>query len=140
MSEYEYIDLIFTGRDSVGFHGMNFLAFLFGYLAATYFVGSKLSMFQAISLTVFYTICVPFPLMGMYESAKDLTEVIAGYYATYRPQSEVPKVFDRSLWVAPWVLGVTWFLSVLFMWQTRRLAKHSTLQSTGSGEERFQIK
>ena len=125
MSEYEYIDLIINSREAIGFHGMNFIAFLFAYLVATYLVGERLSRFQVISLTMFYAITSPFPLMGMFESATDYSNIMSNYYETYRSEEPAPMFATQGVLLAPIVLSGAWFLSVLFMWQTRRIAKNA---------------
>ncbi len=39
MTEYEYLDLIVTSRDSVGYHAMNYIGVMFAYVVAAYLVG-----------------------------------------------------------------------------------------------------
>ena len=56
MTEYEYLDLISTYRGENGFHVMNFVVVMFGYVAAAYFVGDKLTNFQVTAITILYTI------------------------------------------------------------------------------------
>ncbi len=52
MTEYEYLDLIVTSRDSVGYHAMNYIGVMFAYVVAAYLVGAKLSRFQAFAITI----------------------------------------------------------------------------------------
>ena len=62
MTEYEVLDLISTYRSEGGFHVMNFAAAMFGYVAAAYFVGQKLSRAQTIAITFLFCLFVPGPM------------------------------------------------------------------------------
>ena len=89
MTEYEYIDLIFTARDSTGNHAMNFIVVTFSWLVVAYFAGEKLSKFQVSALTFLYAIFAPFPMISAYESLDTYRELSFQYFDMFKPGSVV---------------------------------------------------
>ena len=119
MSEYQYLDVIVSMRDSIGFHAMNFIAILFAYLIAGYFAAHLLSRFQAIALTIFYLILAPMPGLAAQEAITDYVRVVSEYRAAFTPSEPV------SLYIhygpEAWGVGVigSIVLSIVFMLQSR---------------------
>ncbi len=120
MSEYEVLDLISTYRTEGGFHIMNFAAAMFGYVAAAYFVGAKLSRFQTTAITILFCLFVPGPILAVYEAAS----AMALLTQTYGPQfSSVDTASNIALFapiLVPGTIVVGWIISMAFMYQIRR--------------------
>ena len=121
MTEYEVLDLISTHRSEVGFHVMNFAAAMFGYIAAAYLVGKKLTHFQAIAITFLFCLFVPGPMAA----AQDASNSIAFLVNTYGDQYESVRSSASTLApIAPTIVPSTilsaWIVSMLFMYQIRK--------------------
>ena len=121
MTEYEILDLISTHRTEGGFHVMNFAAAMFGYIAAAYFVGAKLSRFQTYAVTFIFCLFLPGPMLAAYDAASAITFLSH----TYGPQYESVQNTAKTLGaVAPTLVPAIvlggWIVSVMFMWQVRR--------------------
>ena len=127
MSEYEYFDLMISARAAMGVHGMEYAAFLFGYLVVAYFVGASLTKFQVSILNVFYAILAPFPCIAAHIAAGEYSVLAIEYYEKFRPGESAPLFAQIVAPVAPIFLFGTWVLSVIFMFQTR--SRGSTDQS-----------
>ena len=127
MTEAELWHMMLLAADNT-FSGMAGIASItFAYLAAAYFVGPKLSRFQAALATVFYTIAAgswSFFTIVFYRRAiffmHELTE-------NYGIESFAPN--DAYLPFYATALGLLILACVYFMYQVRRNAK--TVESTG---------
>jgi hypothetical protein len=121
MTEYEVLDLISTHRTEGGFHVMNFAAAMFGYLAAAYFVGTKLSRLQTIAITFLFCLFVPGPMAAAHDAALSITYLTNTYGTQFESVLESAKTLGT---IAPTVVPATivagWIVSMLFMWQIRR--------------------
>ena len=122
MTEYEYIDLIISARESLGEHGMVYCSFLFGYLAVAYFVGASLTKTQVNILTLFYGILAPFPAVAAYETSREYVSLYKAYVAAYDNQVIEPTFLIDVIHFAPPFLLSTWLVSVYFMYQIRKNA------------------
>jgi hypothetical protein len=123
MSEYEYIDLIFTARDSTGNHAMNFIVVTFSWLVVAYFAGEKLSKFQVSALTFLYTIFAPFPMISAYESLVVYRELSFQYFGTFKPDSAISPLIRYGPEFLIFLLVTFWGVSVAFMFQARLTSK-----------------
>ena len=119
MSEYEYLDIITSMRDSVGFHAMNYIAILFAYLIASYFAGHMLSRFQAGAVTVFYLILCPLPGIAAWEALKEFSTLVLEYQTKFKSDEPVPLFvqYGPDLWIFAFVGTLS--LSIIFMIQAR---------------------
>ena len=119
MSENEYVTAMIAMRDSVGFHGMNYVGILFAYLIAGYFAAEQLSRFQAITATVFYLVLCPMPAFAAYDACIDLTVLFYEYQQAFKPDKPTPLFIQY--WPNAWLVLVpsTMALSVVFMVQAR---------------------
>ena len=120
MTEYEYLDLISTYRSETGFHIMNFIGVMFGYVAAAYFVGEKLTRFQVTAITILYTIFAPLPIAAGYEALQATRMNYLAYVDSFGepPYNSILILFGPELALV--VVAASWVRSVLFMYQTRR--------------------
>jgi hypothetical protein len=121
MTEYEYLDLISTYRSETGFHAMNFIAALFGYIAAAYFVGVKLSKFQVTGITILYTLFAPLPVTAAYESLAATRVTYLEYVANFGTPSYGSTLILWGPELLLFVLPSSWIISIVFMFQTRRV-------------------
>ena len=119
MTEYEYIDAMATLRDSAGFHAMNYVAILFGYLVAGYFAGHVLSRFQAIAVTTLYIILCPMPGIAAYEATLEYAQLALEFQDKFRPDEQIH--FWVQYFHAAWlvVFPATLILSIVFMIQSK---------------------
>ncbi len=120
MTEYEYLDVMNSMRDSGGFHAMNYIAILFAYLIAGYFAGHLLSRFQVIALSAFYLILCPMPGIAAFEVILDYGALVTEYYNQFKPGDRLPLFarYGANLWL--FVFLGTLALSIYFMFQARR--------------------
>ena len=119
MTEYEYLDLISTYRAETGFHVMNFIAAMFAYIAAGYFVGEKLSRFQVTAITVLYTMFAPLPVSAGYEALQATRSTHLAYVAAFGPPDYPSTLVLFGPELALFVVGLSWVISIIFMFQTR---------------------
>jgi len=120
MTEYEYLDLISTYRGETGFHAMNFIAVMFGYVAAAYLVGERLTSFQVSAITALYTIFAPLPVLSAHEAMGHARDLYIEYTANF---GAVPFSSSSITWASEIVLlamSTSWIISVVFMYQSRR--------------------
>ena len=105
MTEFEYLELIIAARDSVGYHGMNYFTFLFGYLLAAYFISHLLTQFQLTSLTALYAGISPFPCIASYQSAKEYAMLTIEFYSKFRPGVAAPAFTADGFLILPYFLA-----------------------------------
>ena len=120
MTEYEVLDMISTHRAGGAFHVMNFAAAMFGYVAAAYFVGEKLSTFQTIAITILFCLFVPGPVLGVHESVMvvvNLTETYGSEFASIGSSSKVAAFAPIAV---PGTIILGWVISIAFMFQIRK--------------------
>lgn len=121
MTEYEVLDLISTHRTEGGFHVMNFAAAMFGYLAAAYFVGRKLSNIQTIAITFLFCLFVPGPMAAGHEAALSIAFLVNTYGSEFESvRSSTKALATIAPLVVPSTIFAGWVVSVLFMWQIRK--------------------
>ncbi len=123
MSEYEYIDAISTYRTEIGFHAINYIAAMFGYVATAYFVGPKLSRTQVGWITVLYTMFTPLPILAAHEAGTALRELQAGYLRSFSPDRSPDFMTTNAAELLLFVVFVSWCISIVFMVQARRHAR-----------------
>ena len=122
MSPAEYIGLITSIQ--VDRHVMNFVAVLFAYLVAAYFVGSKLSPFQVRAVTLLYTIFSIFPVLAVVVSMNQMGRLMEQFRLEYPSLGRIyyPQTSILDYWMPTLVLILllAWALSVWFMVRVRR--------------------
>ena len=120
MTEYEYLDLISTYRAETGFHIMNFIAAMFAYIAAGYFVGNKLTAFQVTAITILYTIFTPLPVAAGYEALQASRAAHLAYVAAFGAPDYPSTLVLFGPELALVVVAASWIISIVFMFQTRK--------------------
>ena len=95
-------------------------AAMFGYVAAAYFVGAKLSRFQTIAITILFCLFVPGPVLGVHEAVS----AMAALTHDYGPQFTSIDANSQLAFLAPTLVPATivvgWLISIAFMFQIRR--------------------
>jgi hypothetical protein len=120
MTEYEYLDLISTYRAETGFHIMNFITTMFAYVAAGYFVGSKLTNFQVTSITILYTIFAPLPVAAGYEALQATRSTLLAYIEAFGEPDYTSTLVLFGPELVLIVVAASWTISIAFMFQTRK--------------------
>ena len=120
MTEADLLELISIHRTESGFHSMNFIALMSGYIAAAYFAGRKLTTFQMSALTFVYTAIVPFPIIGSMQAGHSAVQL----FEKYGNLIDKPLFFD-AVEAGPMVIGsinaVSWAVSIFFMLSIRKM-------------------
>lgn len=111
MSHYELLDSLSTQRSIISNDLAVFMTALFAYLSAAYFVGARLSRFQAASVSVLYSILALYIIFGLIDS--QLTHAKISYAITGEDISFV------SLLTLGILLSV-WVFSIVLSIQARR--------------------
>lgn len=75
MSNYEIVDLYYTVRDSTVFVVSTFMSVLFAYLAVAFFAAKKLSTFEAIGVSLIYSVFSLFLFSGVYASIMAMSRI-----------------------------------------------------------------
>ena len=99
---------------------MNFVAAMFAYVAAGYFVGEKLSSFQVTAITILYTIFSPLPVAAGYEAMQATRVAHLEYVEHFGAQDYTSTLFLFGPELALVVVGASWIISIIFMFQTRK--------------------
>ncbi|MFT4564738.1 MAG: hypothetical protein ACI9BW_004508 [Gammaproteobacteria bacterium] len=120
MTEYEVLDMISTHRSEGALHVMNFAAAMFGYVAAAYFVGDKLSTFQTIAITILFCLFVPGPVLGVHESVMVVVQLSETYGSEFASIDSSSKVAAFAPIAVPGTIILGWVISMAFMFQIRR--------------------
>ena len=111
MSEFELADLQASIWDGMMGTLAIFISVLFAYLAAAYYEGRKLSMYQAIAISSLYSMFQFIMIVFCWSGMGTVVEI--NYAMLGSDQSLM-----RVLLVA--VLIVAWIISVVFMQQSRK--------------------
>ena len=134
MTEATYLELMSIYRTESGYHAMNFIAIMSGYIAAAYFMGAKLSRFQVTALTFVYAAIAPLPLVGSLQAA----DAAGKLFAQYGHLGAKPPFFF-VIDSAPIILGssiiVSWIVSLAFMYSVRLNRRADATLSNSLGSE-----
>jgi hypothetical protein len=126
VSPAEYFELLGMAGDSAAAHTMNAVYIYFAYIVAIYLVGSDLSRFQCVALTVIYSIFLTLPVFSSLAQISLLTVHAQQFQAAY---PELVKAYSARRTIAPptyfYNVGVVvwvsaWLLSLVFMLSKRR--------------------
>lgn len=126
MSPAEYFELVSMAGDSAADHSMNAVYIYFAYIVATYLVGSDLSRFQCVALTLMYSIFLTLPVISFLTQTSLLIvhaqqfqqaypELVDAYSAR---RTIAPPAYFYNVGVVIWVSA--WLLSLVFMLSRRR--------------------
>lgn len=119
MTEYETFTAIQTMINTAGISAMNSFAVLSAYLVVCFFVGNKLTRFQAISVTFLYTWFYSLPVIVIYRTTLNLMNGIEHFGDTY-PDSffqvaDYPSfypAFTCTVYIISWALSISYLLYI----------------------------
>lgn len=74
---YELIELLYLAREAAAFDQTAYIAALFAYLVADYFVGNNLSRFQVITVSGLYTMYMLFSLTTLHYQLEQVREIMS---------------------------------------------------------------
>ena len=111
LSNYELIDAYFLVRNALVSDVTIYMTILFAYLTVAYFVSSKLNRFQAISISVLYSLFALYMISSAFNSSRMMAYI--GYTVTGIDSSH-----DSVILVS--LLLVSWVFSIILFRQARR--------------------
>ncbi len=124
MTEYEYLDFVTSSVEVITQSGFDFISVFFAYLACGYLAGTKLSLMQAIALTMAYTIYLSFCVMTV---ATSIGRIIG---ASTEPGSDTIARFELMQIAGPTLLTFIWLVSVIYMFSQYRKGLGQTSSAT----------
>ena len=120
MTEYEILDLLTSHREEAAYHVMNFAGVMFGYVAAAYFVGAKLSTFEAWVITILYSLFAPLPAGAAYESLHAIRELSELHQAGVNFSLDQTPTYIVGPEAISAMIFISWLISAIFMYRIRR--------------------
>lgn len=111
LSNYELIESYFLVRNALISDVTIFMTILSAYITVAYFVGTKLSRFQAIGISTLYSIFALYMISSAYYASFMLSTIgftISGVDSTWES------------FVIAMILMVSWVFSIVFFLQARR--------------------
>ena len=123
MSEYELLELTSVYRSETGFHILNFIYVMFGYVAVAYVVGERLSRFQVYAITALYTMFIPLPVIAGLEACETIISMYEEHWDTY-PATTFKFIVPYSFELIIATVFLSWAISITFMYQVRRNTAH----------------
>ena len=111
MSNYELFDAYFLVRNALVSDVTIYMTILFAYLTVTYFVSAKLNKFQAISISVLYSLFALYMISSAFNSSRWMGQI--SYTVTGMEHS-------RDAYVLGGILLISWVFSLLLFRQARR--------------------
>ena len=117
MSEAEVLDLVATFNANASTNFTIFISFTFGFLATAFFVGAKLSRFQALAASVMYTVSAGSAALSCVAWLQAFDAIIESKTTLL---GTIP-LFSAQFWVGGMsILFVTGMsVSLYFMWSVR---------------------
>ena len=111
MSNYELFDAYFLVRNALVSDVTIYMTLLFAYLTVAYLVSAKLSKFQAISISVLYSLFALYMISSAFNALRWLSHI--GNTVTGIDSS-------RDAYVLGTILLVSWIFSIVLFRQARR--------------------
>ena len=111
LTNYELLDSYFLVRDALVSDVTIYMTILFGYITVAYFVSTKLTKFQAISISTLYSIFALYMISSAHTASQMLSTigfVISGIDSSWEPTMIIT------------ILLVSWFFSIILFIQARR--------------------
>jgi len=124
MTESDYIELIILAKSSAGTNANNFIAVMFAYIVASYFVGESLSRIQAWGISIIYSLFTLLPIYGVYLDIGLNYSLQQEFHATF--PDEAIKLYSGTsgsgvmIFFVPALLAAAWLASILHMAYIRR--------------------
>ena len=117
MNEYELLEAIRSAQDSAANGSMDFVAVLFGYIAAAYLVGKDLPRAVAVLVSLLFSGWLVARVLGVYASMNQLLILISRYQHEF-PESplfsaDMPQWVPMAIALGPLILA--WMASLLFL-------------------------
>ena len=119
-SYYEYRDLILSATNTIVAQYAFYVSLVCAYLAATYFVGKKLTGIQAAVLTLVYLLVTLSAIAGISSSLDQYFHFITQVREAYPDLVEIPGTPPATDFIVFAVLFPGLLMSMLFMWLVRR--------------------
>jgi hypothetical protein len=98
---------------------------MFSYLAASYFVGAKLSDFQVNSITGLYAVYSPFPCLSSVESLIECRKLSVEYLEKFHPYQTVGVLTEFGIEPLIGLFLANWLVSFAFMYRARKAIRVS---------------
>ena len=114
LSNYELLESYYLVRGSLVSDVTIFMTILFAYLTVSYFVSAKLSRFQAIAISVLYSVFALYMVSSAYTASMMLSVVgyeISGIDSSWEPPS------------VGVILFIAWVFSIILFLQARKMGK-----------------
>ena len=124
MSEAEFIEISIAIQAEGGRAFMDFVTVLFGYLAATHFLGPRMSLIFAALITALYSAFLVFPAVSVTHVLHRASEMGRDYLefgldsAIYGPQALLTWTYLPAI-----VIFLGWAISIGYMVHVRRGAR-----------------
>ena len=117
MTAYEYLDLAQSGlANSISLLTFGF-SVLCGYLLVAFLLGSKLTTFQVVAITVIYTVTVFFNLAAQLLSMMEIAEFQR--LAVEIQAEQTIRYYPNALFGVIFIRCAMYFASLWFMWSIR---------------------
>ncbi len=114
LTNYELIESYFLVRNALISDVTIYMTILFAYITVAYFVSAKLTRFQAISISVLYSVFSLYMISSAHTASQMLS--VIGYEV-----SGVDSSWEPNLILL--ILLVSWVFSIILFRQARRLKK-----------------
>ena len=111
LTNYELLDSYFLIRNALISDVTIYMTILFAYITVAYFVSTKLTKFQAISISILYSIFALYMISSAHTASQMLSTigfVISGIDSSWEPTLIIT------------ILMVSWFFSIILFIQARR--------------------
>ena len=113
MTEYEYHELINGIGSMITELTALFVSVFVAYLICSYTVGGKLSRFQFLAISFTYSTLAFLIILIVYNNLSRSSQLAESYFQIEASQGSL-------LLLGPFVMGVAWLISIVFMLQTRK--------------------
>ena len=118
MTEYEILDLVSSNSSDLATMFSVYLSLLSAYIAVVYLVGDKLSVLQAVSLSLLFLYGAGGQALGQYNINLQNSDLF-NRLSELRPLTrfEEQYVTNGNIWAA--VMGVGVIVAITFLWSVR---------------------
>ena len=123
MTTAEYLELLSLSSANAGQHAMVTVTILFAYIIASYLVGSKLLQFQAVAVSMLYSVYFLIPVSATLAEQEMASKLGEQFSETHREQFEF--YFSSGLnmdfysYTTILVAVLAWVFSLYFMYDRR---------------------
>ena len=114
LTQYEILESYFLVRSALVSDVTIYMTILFGYITVSYFVSAKLTRFQAISISLLYSVFALYMISSAHTAIQMLSTI--GYVI-----SDVDSSWEPTLILT--ILLISWVFSIILFIQARRMGK-----------------